>query len=251
MIDFSTVVAVDVEHLKQLEIVWPTWRLFRPEILDQPIIVICDGALPVAEWSERLAFLQHSNCTIVLWHMASVSQRDKMLNGLVFKTAEMVKTEWYLKLDTDAAAVQKANWIQPLWFEPNDEGAKPVFVTNPWGYTKPPDAIEQLDRWGDTVPDLQAYPRLNLKPKPGADLVSHRRIISWCFFGSAAWTREVSSYCPDRLPVPSQDTFLWYCAARRGDFYRTVRMSRVGWRHVSSTRRLRWTCDEALAKPLN
>lgn len=248
MIDFTTVVAVDAQHLEELRLVWPTWQAFRPEIMQHPLLLICDGEVTHQEWSHQLSFLGHPNCQIELWSMQGVAQRDKMLSGLVLATAKYVNTPWYLKLDTDTAAIASDEWLLPKWFEPDAKGRRPVFVTNPWGYTKPPDAIERLDRWGDTVPALQGTQRLNLRPQPGSGVLRHRRIISWCFFGNTTWTREMASYCPNGLPVASQDTFLWYCAVRRGDFFYAVRMANFGWRHISHRRRLQKTCRQVLAQ---
>jgi hypothetical protein len=58
--------------------------------------------------------------------------------------------------------------------------------------------------------------------------------------------------CPQHLPVPSQDTFLWYCAARRREFFRRVAMISYGWRHVAvrhdaGLSRLRNVAHRALA----
>jgi hypothetical protein len=182
----------------------------------------------------------------VLWDLPNVCQREKMLNGFVFGPASSVRTPWYLKLDTDSAAVAHGDWLQMQWFVPSDDGKPPVFVTSPWSYTKPADAIERLDAWAESVPGLSEFPALNLHPQPGSQLLAHKRIISWCFFGLTQWTTVMASYCAGRLPTGSQDTFLWYCAARRGEFFRTVRMSKFGWKHIASTRRLRAACNAAL-----
>jgi len=246
MIRFTTVVGVDDAHLEELEMVWPTWKVFRPEILEHPLLLICDGSAPQRDWEERLAFLTHPDRRLHCWVMPDASQREIMLSGLVFATASHVTTPWYLKLDTDCAAMAPARWLDDRWFAPDEDGRLPTFVTEPWGYTKPPDAIVRLDAWGDTVPELQRYPRLDLRPQPGASLLRHERIISWCFFGNTAWTRRVASYCQGRLPVPSQDTYLWYCAARQGDLFRTARMAQLGWRHLHRRDALRNACRKAL-----
>ena len=247
MVDFTTVVGVDARHCRELRTVWPTWEALRPEILQHPLVLVCDGAAGEHQWHRWLSFIEHPDSRIRCWNMPGVGQREKMLTGLVLGTAEHVRTPWYLKLDTDVAAVRPADWLQPGWFRPDDQGREPAFVASPWSYTKPADAIRRLDDWGDAQPALRSHARLDLKPEPGGSLIRHRRIISWCFFGRTDWTGEVALACRGRLPVPSQDTLLWYWARRRGDFYRAVNMACYGWRHIHRTRVLRSACSRALA----
>ena len=246
--DFTTVVAVDELHAEELRLVWPTWRHHRSELLGRPMLLVCDGDIPLAEWEHRLEFLEHPRKRLVPWRMPGVSQREKMLTSLVRAVALHVTTPWYLKLDTDTVAAGPADWLQPGWFEPDEASRLPVFISQPWGYTKPADAIERLDDWGDTIPALQQYPRLNLPVSPGSSRVRSRRIISWCFFGNTAWTEEAASYCSGRLPIASQDTYLWYCAARSQQFYRAFRMTSLGWRHIHRRRTLEAACRTAMQK---
>lgn len=247
--NFTTIVGVDQEHLEELRLVWPTWRLHRPELLSHPLLLVCDGARPLSAWQKDLAFLGHPQSEILLWNLADAEQREKMLNGLVFAAARQITTPWYLKLDTDTIALRSAEWIDLSWFLPDDKGQFPSLISCPWGYTKPADAIERLDAWGDTHPQLASFPRLNLSPRPGAELVVHPRIIGWCFFGRTEATQGAAALCAERLPVPSQDTFLWYVAKRRGELIRRIPMKRYGWDHVSGCRRLRRLCDYALGRP--
>lgn len=245
MIDFTTVVAVDAAHLAELKIVWPTWKRLRAELLQRPMLLLCDATTRPGRWMRLLEFLDHPQRRLVMWDLPGAEQREKMLNALVLATAREVQTPWYLKLDTDTVALHPGDWAPDAWFAP-DEGRLPVFVSQPWAYTKPPDAIVRLDAWGDTVGGLREHARLDLVPWPGWSMVRHRRIISWCFFGHTAWTRRMAALCDGRLPVPSQDTFLWYCAARRGEFYRRVSMTSAGWRHLHQRRSLIAAADYAL-----
>ncbi|MCI0364505.1 MAG: hypothetical protein L0219_11510 [Phycisphaerales bacterium] len=241
-------IAVDAEHLVELQLAWPTWQRYRPEIIAHPLLVICDGAIERSQWEQQLRFLEHPQVQLILWHLDLASQREKMLNGLVFAVAQHVSTPWYLKLDTDAVALRSDDWIDSQWFLPDSQGRLPAFIASPWGYTKPRDAIERLDAWGDGVEGLMDHPRLNLPAVPGNSLVTHPRIISWCFFGRTDSTRQATALCNGRLPVPSQDTFLWYVAKRRGEFFRRVPMKRYGWEHASSRKRLKQLCEFAMGK---
>lgn len=244
MLDFTTVVAVDAEHVAEWERTWPTWRRHRPEILARPLLVICDGA--ITNWRRRLAFLDHPDYRTVTWNGPGATQREKMLASLVFIPARELTTPWYLKLDTDAVAIGSGP-PEPSWFAPDEDGRVPAFVASPWSYTKPAGALDVLERWADGVEALRRFPRLNLTAAPGALLVRHPRIISWCFYGHTAWTREVAGYCADdRLPIPSQDTYLWYCAERMRWPYRRILLKRHGWRHLSNPRRLAKVCREVV-----
>lgn len=248
MDEITTLVAVDADHMKELKLVWPTWVRHRPEILNWPLMIICDADRTEEAWRKELEFVQHPRLKLWLWSMDGASQRHKMLSGFVYGAAQ-VETPWYLKLDTDAVAKEPADWYQSKWFLPDEAGRVPVFVSSPWKYSKPADVVARLDDWADQVPELGCFPRLNLAFEPGARIISHRRIISWCFFGNTSAVREAVRYAPERLPIASHDTFLWYVAARRGDFYRTVFMKRLGWDHISRYRRLKAACEAACQAP--
>ena len=245
-VEFTTVVGVDEEHLAELKLVWPTWAKHRPEILRNPLLFICDSVNGLDFWKEKLSFVTADAVELVLWGLSDVDQREKMLTGLVFAAAEHVRTPWYLKLDTDTVAVTPSQWIDSQWFEPDEQGRQPSFIASPWGYTKPPDAIDRLDAWAATVPELAAFPPLAITPLPAANSVPHARIISWCFFGNTASTRSAAALCKGRLPVPSQDTYLWYVAQCRGEFFRRVPMKQFGWEHVSNRRHLAKICAYAM-----
>jgi hypothetical protein len=245
MIEFTTVVAIDQEHLRELRVVWPTWVRNRPEVMDFPLLILADGVHTRSFWQSELSFLGHNECQLELWEQEEVTQREKMLTALVLGAARHVQTKWYLKLDTDTAALRPQRWIFADWFSPDADGRTPEFIASPWGYTKPADAIVRLDAWGDKIAKLSQFPALKIDPGPNATLVSHRRIISWCFFGATDTLQEAAQCCGDRLPVPSQDTFLWYWSARRRAFFRRIAMKQFGWGHISRFRKLKAACDQA------
>lgn len=259
MIDFTTVVALDRAHLEQWKITWPTWARHRPEILERPLVVIADAHPDTggnhAFWDRELRFL-HPLPTgfqflVHFWHapfslrsdLRNITQRERMLTSLVRVPPAVVKTPYWLKLDTDAIALRPADWCQDAWFEDD-----PVFASSPWGYAKPPDVIQRLDAWGDQHPELSRFPALGHRPEPGSDIVRYSRMISWCAWFRTDWTNWVASLSPppERLPVPSQDTFTHYVAARAGHFWRAVKMKSHGWAHVRKDGTLRRLAAEAL-----
>lgn len=203
---------------------------FRPEILDHPLLLLLDVGI---DFQEALATVApHSNVDIVQVPRSLLDQRERMLSSFVFLAPWLVKTRWMLKLDTDCFAVRaNSDWCDAKQIAPNEEGQEPVLWAGGWGYTKPANAIKTLDDWGDTVQSLRIFPRLDLPFDPKARAVTTPgRIISYVFFGNVSWLKWASELCC-RLPVPSQDTYLWYLAKRCGRFYRTSRMHRLGWEH--------------------
>lgn len=226
MIDFTTFIVVDKEHLRELKVVWPTWATYRPEILRQPLLVAYDA---VSVRKNELDFLQHADVKFFPWDYNAPTQRAKMLAAFIL-LPNLIKTPWYLKLDTDCFAERAdPGWCSSLFIKDN-----PVFVASPWSYTKPATAIQQLDDWGDHQSELSSFPRLNLVFEANSKLVkTPGRIISWCFFGNTGWCQQQAHLFSrgGMPPIYSHDTYLWYVALRTKRFYRTVRMKNFGWSH--------------------
>lgn len=230
--DITLVLGVDSQHLKELRLVWPGWMRFKPELREMPCVVFydCEQVKP-----DKLAFMKdHPAVRLVPWKMPNArNQREKMLTGFVQVPAREVCTPWYLKLDTDVIATGPGEWIKTEWFAPDEKGQRPVFIASPWGYTKPRYVMDLLDDWADGVPLLAKKPRLNLPYTSQSSKVRHPRIISWLFFGRTDWTRDVAALTGSdgRLPFPSQDSFMFYCAERLGCWYLRTRMTDHGWKH--------------------
>jgi len=226
------VLGVDRRHCEELRWVWPTWMRFKPELREMPAVVFHDVTQVRAD---TLSFLrEHPNVRLVPWELPNAwNQRERMLTGFVQVPAREVTTPWYLKLDTDVIATGPGEWIKPEWFEPDAAGETPVFISSKWGYTKPRYVMDLLDDWGDNIPLLAGKPRLNLPYSSKDKRLKHRRIISWLFFGRTDWTREIAALTPadGRLPYPSQDSFLFYCAARLGKRHVRVGMADYQWAH--------------------
>ncbi len=242
--NFTTVLVVDEDHLEQLKIVWPTWVRHRHEIMENRVVVMLNELL-----STHVHFMRSAMETDVLFESvenASITtHRHKMLSAFIDGASRLVKTDYWLKLDTDTIAMSRPDdgWIDPDWFL-----GDPAIVAPAWGYSKPADIMERLDDWGDTVPELKDKPRLELHPEPGSRLVRHKRITSWCSFYNTAWTRKVRGwYDGPAMPVESQDGFAWYCAKRAGDTIHRVNMKRLGWQHISRTSKLRELAKESSA----
>jgi hypothetical protein len=257
MIDYTTVVGVDAKHLRQLAVVWPTWARHKPSLLKHPMVAFFDVQQVRAE--DIRSVVGHPNLRTVPWPPDHVvyedqpaagrfgsAQRYKMLAGFVHAPARCVETEYWLKIDTDVVATGEDDWIDGRWF-----AGSPVIVAHPWGFTKPPDQMLRLDEWAEGVSFLSQFRPLGLAPKPGWTRLTHKRIISWCAFFRLDFTSLCSQlaerYCGCwRLPVPSQDGFLWYCAQRLGlDVVRTGMKGR-GWEHWSTEKNVLEAARRAL-----
>ncbi len=264
--NYTTVVGVDEKHLRQLALVWPTWRKHKPSLLDHPMVVFYDRYQVTVD--QVMGVCDHSKLKIVPWPPDGVSysggtdrwhdpdpQRKKMLAGFVHvptTTSPLghcsVETDYWLKLDTDTIATGCDDWIDPAWFEGN-----PAIVAQKWGFTKPGDQMVMLDKWADEFcyAKINRYRPLNLIPKPGASRISHKRIISWCGFFQTDFTLLCSvlaerSCGRGQLPVPSQDGYMWYCAKRMEEGIERINVKSRGWLHRSSMRNVEQESAKAL-----
>lgn len=240
----TVVIAVDNEHLDELQKTLPTW-VEHKDFKKYPFLVIYD-ADQVALTDPRFDILKDFNANYVKWSDPDKiynTQREKMLTALTVLPGLYVKTPWYLKIDTDCTATNNDKWYDESWLKKDY-----VFITNPWGYTKPANSIELLDNWADDYFD-GTYKPLNLPYNPEDNKVKHKRIISWLFLCKTEWSYEVAHNFiqnedkPDdpvifKLPSisdkeykVSQDTILWYMAAIQKDKYKLFNFKDKGWKH--------------------
>ena len=267
--EFTTVIGVDEKHLEQLALVWPTWRRYKPEVLDGPMVVFHDWRQ--VEHEQVRAVVDHPDLKIVAWPPEEGiefggcgtgkwddPQRSKMLSGFIHVAARHVATPYWLKLDTDVVATGPDRWIDLGWF-----AGGPAIVSHRWGFTKPPDQMLRLDRWVEEnrgafkhmssswYKELLDSPPLNLSPEPGRDLWCHRRIISWCAFFRTDFTRFCRDACnltcgDCKMPVPSQDGLLWYLAKRLGLPITRTNMKNHNWSHWLTMKNIRREVEKAL-----
>lgn len=242
-IAFTTIVGLDYEHLNELRLSWPTWALNRPEIMKQPVLFVCDDVEDLGWWRRQISnIVSHSRVKVALFvpNAEPQSQRHKMLSALVEVPCDHVDTEWFLKLDTDCSAKNPGNWMRDEWFADPET----VFVARKWGYTKPAQMFIDLCEWAAGVQIFEHLPEV---PGKWSDLdgrCEHHRIISYAMFGKIEFLKMCRDlYHTNLLPIPSQDTFLWYVAERLKLKYGRPGMRDAGWSH--SRRKLQKNFDAA------
>lgn len=261
MVEFTLVAGVDGKHFRQLETVWPTWMKHKPQLRDCPLLIFHDA--DVTEKQIRaLVGPEREDVTVFAWPPPGVvyggdptdkwyhPQRYKMLAGFVHVPAMHCHTEYWLKLDTDVVACGMPDWIDSEWFR--DE---PSILSHRWGYTKPADQMQRLDAWVENhakrLEYLARHEPLRMAPEPGSDILRHPRIISWCAFFHTGFTKFCSQWASQsigeyRLPVPSQDGYLWYIAKRLGLRIKTTNMKSRGWQQWNTERNIRQAAEVAL-----
>lgn len=235
---FDIVLGVDRGHIEHLRVVWANWQERKPSLFEHRFIIFYDDSVNIEEldlitggdsvlyvsWNPGCAYVSDGD----RW---SDPQRQQMLSGFVYVASEVVQTEYWLKLDLDVIAESDDDWVELSWFSNS-----PAIVAHRWGYTKPADQMLKLDAWA-AANQIDGQP-LELSPQPGSSMVSHKRIISWCAFFETRFTQDCirasMSEPYGKLPVPSQDGFMWYLATRWGLPVNRVNMKAKGWSQRST-----------------
>jgi len=261
---FTLVLGVDERYFQQLVWTLPTWMKHKPSLMKQPILIFYDRKMKLAPIVRLMA--EHGlEPEYQVWPPEDIRyegmadgdkwtnrQRNKMLSGFVHVPAMRVFTKYWMKLDLDVVATGHDDWIDESWF--NQEN---VIISHRWGYTKPADQMIKLDVIFQQnlfkLPKIFSKTKpLKLNPKPGSSALPHKRIISWCSFYQTDFSRLVSEVgCiisgDSRIPVPSQDGFMWYTAARIGRGIHRVNMKKRGWSHQSRFRNVMKAAQEAMS----
>ena len=243
MIDFTTVCAVDERYIGQMEMTWPTWKRNRPELFQKPLRILRAVELP----DDRLDFVRKDHPDVQVHPIPLVphlDQRARMLTAFIQLAPWVVLTPWFFKLDVDTVAKKKdSGWCADWLVEPrerrtpegdvessvDDYADRPVFTASGWSYTKPASAVATLDAWGNTHPEIKDFPPLNLPwDAKNNKVMTPGRVASFTYFGETKWHRWLAGLCRE-LPVPSQDTFAWYVAARTRRWWRCKKMKSFGW----------------------
>ena len=238
--DYTVVLGVDKNHLQNLRVVLPNWKQYRPEFFERPFVIFFDRESTTEEEVRSVfeAEEKHPCLKIVSWPPPGVAypegtckwdnqQRHKMLAGFVHVPPTVVCTPYWLKVDLDAICTQTGAWVQASWFN-----GYPAIVAPPWGYTKPIDQMDKLDRWAGRI--FLPTESLNLPRNGNETMLRHPRICSWLAFFSTYFSEHCSRHAEvlcgvGQIPVPSQDGYLWYMATRLQLLVTRVDMKAAGW----------------------
>lgn len=229
-LDLSILLAVDKAYVGQLRHAWPTWIKHRPEMfaVPFPVIVLKDASLPDSE----IDFIKSSHPCVKVAPIPAIpgmTQQERMYSAFIHVGPFLADTEFAMKVDCDTVARRH----DPLWCSEEivrmPDGTLADLCASGWRYSKPSHAIDTMDKWGNTVPELKDFPAMNLPFDPKARRVdTPGRIAGYVTISRVDFSRWASTLCR-RLPLPSQDTYLWYCAKRTGRPIKLFKMKRVGW----------------------
>lgn len=245
--DITLVIGIDAKTIEQLRISWRTWAKHRPLMWQWPWIIFYDHRkLYEAQVKELTYQMDHPLewTKFVPWPERGVeyaSQRETMLNGHVFVPSAHVNTAYHLKIDTDCLALNSNQpWPKTSWFENG-----PDIIAPHWGYTKGAGWLGRLEDWYDKVA-TDTKPLGIRQWKNYADdkkRVGHSRWCSWLSFYRTVFTQSVVNRIyargEQRLPVPSQDTTMWYFGARQGAVYVDASMKSLGFNNYPSLHKLK------------
>lgn len=201
----TIVTACDPKYVEYLKLTFPNWRKYKA-IDKYPVIVFVNG---IDLNSPTLDFLRLPNVKLIDWDMKNAeSQREKMLSAFVLGTAQYVTTKYWLKIDADSFATNYNRFI-------TDEMKDHVFCGHKWGYSFVKH-IKALDEWASKhwKGALRKFsPMFNEKCANGKRYYHpEKRTISFIQLNNTRFTKWCARLAKGRLPVPSQDTYMYYVA---------------------------------------
>lgn len=213
---FTTVIGIDEEHYDEWLIARESFERVAPEVLSKVLFLVDEGFTPGRQGQERWDELAKGVGDFqveIVPQDDSMTQRERMLTALTVMPHKYVDTPWFLKLDTDAVAVS------PLVIPEQVRENKVVLAAPKWGYTKPPSAMKALEEWAMIQPEFLGQRKRLPEYRVEGGKAKHPRIISYFCWVNTEWSREINEryLITGRLPVPSQDTFLWFITRMRED----------------------------------
>jgi predicted O-methyltransferase YrrM len=243
----TVVTACDDNHLPMLKCSLPTWVKIKG--LTCPIIIFLNGVdLKDPKLDELKAY---DNVRIVPWDLKTVeTQRERMLAAFIIGAAKEIETEFWLKLDSDTAAVDPKPWFKDVYYDYDMIGHR-------WGYTKPGTMVPKVDYWMDGLSQIGAikgFKGIMKKYKIEGSLdeaksCKHmaKRVMSCVRIMKTQVTRDIAAHVhADRLVIPSEDTLVWRWCERLGLNWGRHNFKKEGWIHTKKG--LKEQTDEALAQ---
>lgn len=215
--DLTVVTAVDRKYLDRLREHLPLWM--RTEgIMEHPMVCFVNG---IYLDSPDLDFLR-ARARLVPWDLpCAANQRELMLSAFVLGSAGEISTDYWLKVDADVRPRAEAYADFQYRLEMPKKAWQASICGHRWRYTKskgrwkPGHFLNILDDWWQGI---TGEPPLFPPGIPEGSRHGHKRLASFICLHKSEFVRKCAALCRDgRLPVPSHDTFLWFCAERMKD----------------------------------
>ena len=211
--DVTVVTACDTKYVEFLKQTYPNW--VKHKQIDKYAVIVFVNGMDV-QTDPRLDFLRQPNVRMIPWSKENdldgvTDHREEMLSAFVFGAARYVTTDYWLKLDADSYATDN----RPLL----DESMKQyAFCGHKWKYSRP-ENIRKLDAWAKTHwrgKLKHANPMINEGAIEGNRFYHNvGRTISFIQLHKTKFTKFcVGLLKSRRLPVPSQDTYMFYVCNR-------------------------------------
>jgi hypothetical protein len=221
MTEITTCIAVDREHLAELREVWPTWQRWHPELTESRTIVISDNGYDLP--------MSGQHVTNYLATYVGETQKDRMLGSLLYTAPPLIETPYWLKIDCDTIATGPGPPLTDFI-----EGVDSI-AASPWPYSKPVDAITQLNDWYGAVTGEPPLEGVQYRPEGHSrerERAYYPRIIGWITIVNTAFSRHVAEFLVKHPPpFISHDTLLWYLAERWNMPAKKIKFGRLGWDH--------------------
>ena len=221
--NFAIATAATEPYLKKLAWTIPTWPM-KPQFKGKKLYIFYHGINP-----KKLDFVREyfPDLHLIAWDMPEYENvRELMLSAFVLGVSKYVKEDYCVKMDADAFFIDEQDV-----FCKDDFGFD--LVAHRWKYTKPKWWVHKMDHWIRNRED-------DWHGEKVGGSCGHSRIISWCCLQSVEFIRNCVRACPDRLPIPSHDSFLWYMADNLSDCsWRSKNLKDLGVSHCSRWRSIR------------
>lgn len=160
------------------------------------------------------------------------SARESCFYIFTNKVPFLVDTPKWVKLDCDTYPKEDI-WNGYGYVFDWERGTRAADVaSHKWGYTKPGKWLCTLETWADTKKALKGTSPIFADHDTEAMLAQkrygHPRINSFLSMYSTAFSRECAKIIGNRLPVPSQDTTIWYLTERLGKKLKRFNAKKMG-----------------------
>ena len=218
--DVTVVTSCTPNTIASLLLTFPNWMKYK-KIDQYKVLIFLVG---FENGDDRLDLLHpiiasHPNVQLIPWAMPNADDlTEELESAFVFGAAKFVQTGYWFKISPDAYAV---NDIPLITEEMKDYS----FCGHKWGYSYA-DHIKQLDEWSKG--NFRAKMR-HANPMYDPDLVNgdkhshkNKRTSSFVQMHRTSFTKWCAEIAGEKLPVPSQDTFMFYVCERFGNHYKAI-----------------------------